>query len=179
MHRALFILLAVLTITALEAQAQRYMTRNGVVRLTYNVPTGPVSTENRQVNVALNVETGELRMRMAMLSFRFRSAFNQEKYNEYFQENPQFANSSFVGHIVNIDEVDFDRPGTYQVHVKGDLTLRQVTNSISTTADFVVQDDLFSGEASFVLGLRDFQIYMPSGMPQSIQVSMDVNVRRL
>lgn len=174
-----FVLLVLFMMTFNNLQAQRYMSRNGHVRLTYNAPTVSFVADNRQVSVGLNVETGELRMQMLMLSFRFRSAYNQEKFNDYFIARPHYANSSFIGQITNINDIDFDKPGTYEVHVEGEFTLRDSSNWLSTTGDFVVKDDIFAGESLFTINLRDFGVNVPQGMPENIEVSMDINVRRL
>lgn len=177
--KRLFVLLLMMGLLANSLYSQRYMTRNGNVRLTYNAPAVSFVTDNRQVSVALDVETGELRMQMLMLSFRFRSAYNQEKFNEYFINHPQYANSTFIGHITNIDEIDFDKPGTYSVDVSGELTIRDDTNTVSTTGDFIVKDDIFAGESTFSINLREFGVNVPQGMPVMIDITMDVSVRRL
>lgn len=170
-------------LAANEVSAQRYITRNGVARLHYNHPVwGSLETVNRQVNVGMNIETGEIRMNILMLSFRFRRAFNQEFYNNYFIERPHYANASFVGHVANIDEIDFDRPGTYTIEVVGDLTLRDFTNPVSATADFVVTNEGFEGEALFDINIKDFMnMSHPSSQywPDMIQIGMEVKLRRL
>ncbi len=179
----IFLLLFAIVFVSNDLCAQRYSTRNGVVRLTYNHPiVGNLETVNRQVNVGLDVETGEIRMQILMLSFRFTRGFNQEIYNNYFVENPWHANARFEGYVTNIDQIDFDREGIYTVDVRGDLTLREFTNPISTTAEFMVTRDSFQGEALFDIYIKDFMhMAHPSSAywPDNIRISMDVNMRRL
>ncbi len=178
MTRNILIFIAFLLIVNV-ACAQRYTTRNARVTLTYEAPWGTMQTENRQVNASLNLETGEFRLHILMLSFRFQNAYHQQQYNDYFREWPQFSNTYFVGHITNLDEIDFDEPGTYEVHVDGDLTIRQYTNGAEGSGDFTVADDSFSGEGAFYLSMRDFGFKIPSNLHDNIRVGMNVNLRRL
>ncbi len=179
----IFLLLFAIVFVSNDLCAQRYTTRNGIVRVMYNHPiAGTLETVNRQVNVGFNVETGEIRMQILMLSFRFDRAFNQEIYNDYFVENPWHANARFEGYITNIDQIDFDKAGIYTVEVSGDLVVREFTNPISTTAEFVVNEDSFQGEALFDVYVKDYMhMIHPSSAywPDYVQVSMEVNMRRL
>ncbi len=180
MKRVCFFLLAMLLFSVDVVYAQRYTTRNGVVRLTYSHPWwGQLETINRQVNVGLDAETGEMRMQVLMLSFHFNSAFNQDLYNSYFINHPQFNNTRFVGAITNIDQIDFDREGTYSVDVRGDLTMRNFTNPISTTADFIVTRGSFRGEAVFDVYIKQFMHEARPSWPDYIQISLNIDVRRL
>lgn len=179
----IFLLLFLIVFVSNDLCAQRYSTRNGIVRVMYNHPVaGSLETVNRQVNVAFDVESGEIRMHILMLSFRFDRAFNQEIYNNYFVENPWYSNARFEGHITNIDQIDFDKPGIYTVEVSGDLVVREFANPMSTTAEFVVNENFFEGEALFDVYVRDYMhmIHPTSAhWPDYVQVSMEVNLRRL
>ncbi len=169
----------VLLLTLPEVSGQRFNTRNGTMRLTYRAPHGMMETVNRQVNAGLDVQTGEFRMQILMLSFRFNGAYHQEKFNEYFTENAHLANSSFRGKITNLDQIDFDRNGTYDVVIEGNLTLRGVSYPVTTTGEFTVNEGTFAGESVFTLPLRDFGINVPSSMEQNIQIAIELSTRRL
>jgi len=158
---------------------QRFVTKNGRVTLTYQAPHGQMQTVNRQVNVGYNQKTGELRLNMAMLSFRFESAYNQEKFNEYFIANPHFSNSTFKGFVENYKELDFTRKGEYDVIVKGELTLRQFSKEVSAKGKFIVTDDAFTGKTTFKVNLKDFNFNIPSSMEKFIEVSFDVSMKRV
>jgi hypothetical protein len=159
--------------------AQRYASRNGIVKLSYNAPHGKMETINRQVNAGLNVKTGEVFLRIVMLSFRFESAYNQEKFNEYFIANAHFANSSFQGVIENLDEIDFTRKGEYEARVRGKLTLRETTCEVATTGKFIVGDNSFHGKGVFLANLMDFNFKIPPSMEKYIEVSFEVKLQKL
>jgi polyisoprenoid-binding protein YceI len=173
------LLLFALSLCTINLYGQRYASRNGTVKLSYNAPHGKMETINRQVNVGLNVETGEFRLTMVMLSFRFHSAYNQEKFNEYFIKNAHFANSTFRGKIEDLHKVDFSRKGEYEVQVTGDLTLRQTTNKVSAKGKFIVGDDTFSGKSVFMVNLMDFNFNIPPTMEKLIEVTFDVDLKKL
>ena len=178
--KTLILLITLLsTLVAGTLDAQRYVTRNGVLQMRYKAPHGLMETVNRQVHVGLDVETGEFQLRIVMLSFRYDGGFHQEQHNEYFKENTHFSNSTFRGWIENMDEIDFNTNGTYKVKVSGDLTLRMVTNQVATTGDFIVKDDQFSGNAVFKVSLLDFGVNLPSSMEEFIEVRLDADLRRL
>lgn len=176
--RVTLICLAIFLLLTSESYAQRYTTRNGTVRLSYRAPHGLIEAVNRQVNAGLDVQTGEFRLQILMLSFRFNGAYHQEKFNDYFTKNAHFANSSFRGVIENLDQIDFERNGTYRVDVRGDLSLRTITGEVAASGDFVVKDDVFQGESVFEVPLREFGVNVPSPMSPTIQVAMQVSVRR-
>lgn len=180
LSKKLFLILCIsLSLGATSVYAQRYASRNGTVKLSYNAPHGKMETVNRQVNVGLNVETGEFRLTMLMLSFRFQSAYNQEKFNEYFIKNAHFANSTFRGTIVDLHKVNFSKKGEYEVTVTGDLTLRQVTNKVTAKGKFIVGDNTFSGKSVFRVNLMDFNFNIPPTMEKLIEVTFDVDLKKL
>lgn len=174
-----FLLLFVLILVCLNGFAQRYASRNGTVKLTYQAPHGKMEAINRQVNVGLNVETGELRLNMVMLSFRLHSAYSQQKYNDYFITNAHFANSTFKGKIENLNQIDFSKKGEYEAKVKGSLTLRQTTAEIATKGKFIVSENNFSGKSVFKVNLMDFNFNIPPTMEKFIEVTFEVNLQKL
>lgn len=183
MIRNICLLLLALVLVSGNLFAQRYVTRNGVVRITYHHPlVGTLETENRQVNVGFDAATGELQMRILMLSFRFHRGFHQEMYNDYFVENPHFSNAGFVGQVTNLDAIDLGRQGPQDLKVSGKLTLRNFTNTESSTARFTVTPNGLEGKAVFQINIKDYMhMSHPAARnwPDDVRIEMDVRMQRL
>lgn len=161
------------------SRAQRYATKSATVAMRYNAPHGLMQTENRQVSVGFDAATGEMRFNIAMLSFRFNGAYSQEQFDKYFKANAHFSNSKFVGRIVDMEKVDFTRPGTYEVTVRGDFTLRTITRPISARVQLKVEEGAVRGASVFKVNLLDFQFNLASSMETHIEVQVDALLRKV
>jgi len=65
------------------------------------------------------------------------------------------------------------------VTVTGDLTLRQVTNKVTAKGKFIVGDNTFSGKSVFKVNLMDFNFNIPPTMEKLIEVTFDVDLKKL
>ena len=73
-----------------------------------------------------------------------------------------FPKFTFKGKIADLSKVDFNKDGTYQVIVNGDLTIRDVTKPITAPATIVVKAGTLSATSDFTIKLSDYGI---TGVP--------------
>ncbi|VAW26522.1 hypothetical protein MNBD_BACTEROID04-327, partial [hydrothermal vent metagenome] len=75
--------------------------------------------------------------------------------------------SKFKGQITNITDVNFDKDGTYNVSVDGEMTLHGVTKAISETAIITVKGNKVIIETKLKLTLADYNINFKKGKPST------------
>ncbi len=177
-----YFLLTLLCVAAAHAvTAQVYLTRNGTIRFFSEAPLENIEAVTRQVMSALNTETGEFVFRLPIRSFAFEKALMQEHFNDNFMESHEYPNASFQGFVEEVDSVDFTVPGSYDVAVSGELSIKDVTKTIREKGTLTVKDDLIEGEAVFIIRPEDYNIDIPRrfvrNIASEIEVFVDVTLR--
>ncbi|MCF8230701.1 MAG: YceI family protein [Bacteroidales bacterium] len=169
-------LLLLLLLMASSVTAQRYITKNGYIRFFSSTPVEDIKAHNRQVQAALNSETGEVVFKVLMKSFSFKKALMQEHFNEKFVESDKYPNSTLKGKITNIDEIDFTKNGEYPAKVGGKLTIHGVTNSIKEEGTLTVEGGTVHAQAEFMVTVADYDIKIPSSVRENIAKEVKVTV---
>ncbi len=177
--RCILTLLFILIFQATSAQV--YLTRNGTIRFFSEAPLENIEAVNRQVMTALNTETGEFVFRLPIRSFAFDKALMQEHFNDNFMESHNYPNASFQGMVEEVGSIDFTVPGAYDVTVVGELTIKDVTKTISEPGTLTVSNGQIAGEAVFVILLEDYNVNIPRryarNISPEIEVFVDVTLR--
>jgi polyisoprenoid-binding protein YceI len=176
--------LFLLTILSLASvNAQKYITKNGHIRFFSSTPMEDIEAHNRQVNSALDQQTGDFVFRVLMKSFQFEKALMQEHFNENYVESDKFPNATFTGKVSNIKDVPFDKNGVYPVNVEGDLTIKGITKKISQKGTLEIRDGKVIGKSTFNVLLADYGIKVPAAVAnniaKSIQIDVDVTLEKL
>ncbi len=115
--------------------------------------------DNKTVVGEVNTKTGEIGFEAAVNNFSFANEMIQNHFNsEKWMNSAKFPVFTFMGKITDLAKVKFDKPGTYIVPVSGELTVRDVTKPLSTTATFEVKAGSLSASTSFSIKLADYGI---------------------
>lgn len=174
---------AIVMLTALQSTAQKYMTKNGQILFYSETPMETIQADNRQVNAVLDTQTGEFVFKVLIKSFQFEKALMQEHFNENYMESDKYPNSTFSGKVVNLKDVNFSKPGTYDATIEGDLTIHNVTRKISEKGTFTVGSDVVSGHAKFIVKPADYDIKIPkaviNNIAEAIEVTVNVELKKL
>lgn len=174
--KSLFSTFSLIILMSISLTAQNYITRTGNIRFYSEAPLENIEAVNRQVNSALNVETGEFVFRVLMRSFNFEKALMQEHFNENYVESHKFPNATFQGKITNLDDIDFSSPGVYEAIVEGELTIKDVTKTIKEKGTLEVKDEEIAGESVFTILLDDYNIEIPSAVSRNIAEEIEITV---
>jgi polyisoprenoid-binding protein YceI len=87
--------------------------------------------------------------------------------------------SKFTGKIV--DEVDFNKLGTYSVRVKGMLTIRGISNETIFRTTIHIKDNEIEINSNFSVFLDDYNIRIPRVVYQKIspeiKILMNANLK--
>ena len=174
------ILTAMLLLITTVGHAQRYITKNGYIKFYSETPIETIEAHNRQVNSALDSETGDFVFKVLMKSFEFEKALMQEHFNENYVESDKYPNAMFKGKVTNLDQVDFSTAGEYRAIVEGLLTIHGVDREIREAGTLTVGDGMVRGNCKFIVKPADYDIRIPkaviNNIAEEIEVTVDVSL---
>jgi polyisoprenoid-binding protein YceI len=170
------IILSLLTMVALFASAQKYMTKNGFISFFSHTPLEDIKADNNQVAGAIDTSTGELVFQVLIKSFHFERALMEEHFNENYMESDKFPKASFKGKITDLKAVNFEKNGVYEVAVEGNLIIRDVTKNMSVKGTIEVVTGGLITNAKFIIAPEEFNIKIPAVMREKIAKTLEVNV---
>ncbi|MEI6684224.1 MAG: YceI family protein [Bacteroidota bacterium] len=174
--RTNYLILAFVALMTFTAGAQKFITKTGHIKLYSDGAVEKIEAHNRQVNSALDVATGDFVFKVLLKSFEFEKALMQEHFNENYVESDKFPNSTFVGKVINIKDVNIAKDGTYDVVVEGKLTMHGVTNNVRTKGTLEMKQGKLIGKDKFTLTLADYKISIPGAVVNSISKTIDITV---
>ncbi len=160
---------------AMKGICQNYMTKTGFIGFYSKTSLEDIKAENNQVYAVLDPASHHIAFAVLLKGFIFTKELMQEHFNENYVESDKFPKATFSGTCSG--EMDFSKDGTYQVVIKGDLTLHGVTKTIETTAQLEVKKDHISGTSVFKLKPEDFNISIPSIVRDKITSEISVKVK--
>ena len=162
MKKTLFILS--LVIATGTAFAQSKSTTSGVV--TFDATTEKDALpkgENKTVIGEVDTKSGSVGFEASVKNFSFSNPMMQEHFNsEKWLNSTKFPLMTFTGKITDLSKVNFTKNGTYNVAVSGDLTIKDITKPLTTTAKIVVDGASVTATTSFTVKLSDYNI---TGVP--------------
>jgi hypothetical protein len=160
---------------AVKGICQNYLTKTGFIGFYSKTPLEDIKAENNQVYAVLDPVSHHIAFAVLLKGFIFTKELMQEHFNENYVESDKFPKATFSG--ICSGEMDFSKEGTYQVVIKGDLTLHGVTKAMETTAQLEVKKDHINGTSVFKLKPEDFNISIPSIVRDKITSEITVKVK--
>lgn len=154
----------------------KFIDRAGKASFFSSAPLEDIEAHSNQAVSIFDVQSGEIAASLLMRSFNFRKALMEEHFNENYIESDKYPKAIFKGKVVNIDEVDMSKNGTYSLDVTGDITLHGVTKPIRTKAECVVDGGNIRAKAVFPLKVKDFGIKVPRLVINNIAEVVEVTV---
>ncbi len=153
-----------------------YLTHTGHIWFFAGTAMEDVDANNYQVAANLNPSTGEMAYSVLVKGFEFRRALMQEHFNENYMESDKYPKSTFKGKISDISKVNFDKNGTYNVKVSGDLNVHGVTKTVSAPGTITVSADSVHAKSNFTIALKDYNITIPSVVKDKISETVQIHV---
>lgn len=115
--------------------------------------------DNKTAIASLDTKTGKLAFEVTIKNFAFSNPRIQEHFNNAgWMDSDQFPVASFAGDITSLKAVNFSKDGTYNVIVKGDLTMHGVTKPVETGATITVSGKTINATSDFSVKLEDYNI---------------------
>lgn len=174
--KRLLICLTTLVLFALNAQAQKYFTRNGEIAFLSTTPLENIEATNGSVTAVLDTESGRVEFAALIKAFEFKKALMQEHFNENYMESSKYPKATFKGQLVDFDASQLSKPGTYTAKVSGDLTMHGVTQPVTTTAIFEVANGSITASTEFNVLVADYKIEIPAVVRDNIAKEVTIRV---
>jgi polyisoprenoid-binding protein YceI len=169
-------IILVLSVIFLNANSQKFITKNGYIGFHSNTPVEDIKADNNQVAGVIDPSTGEMVFQVLIKSFHFEKALMEEHFNENYMESDKFPKATFSGKISNLSDVSFSKPGTYDVGVEGDLTIHGVTNKVKEKGKLEISAEGINATSTFNLIPEDYKIDIPGVVRASIAKTLEVTV---
>ncbi|HEV2480845.1 MAG TPA: YceI family protein, partial [Puia sp.] len=170
----LAISLSVALIHPHTAYSQLYSTRAGFIGFYSKTAFEDIKAENNQVYAIIDAGKQNLAFQLLLKGFVFTKELMQEHFNENYVESDKYPKAAFSGAYTG--NVQPGKDGVYQVTVKGNLSLHNVTKPIEVPATIEVKNGHLLGKTEFKVKPEDFNISIPSVVRDKIDREITVRV---
>lgn len=176
-----FLLPALLPLTFAFAPLEggKYVSRAVHVEFFSSTSAEDIRANNYTVTGTIDAASGEVVFSVPMQGFEFEKALMQKHFNGGdFLDTKTYPKAKFKGTITDKGAVDFGKDGTYKVSVKGDMTIKDKTNPVTTTGTITVKGGTVSIDSKFPLTLADYNVTFAKGKPSTnIAKTVEVTVK--
>ena len=175
--KRLFVIIITSFVTTSSLVAQdKFFTKSGRINFVSKAPLENIDGNHKSVTCVLDTKTGNMQFAVLMKGFEFEKALMQEHFNENYVESHKFPKAEFKGQVVNNQEINYAKDGTYQAKVKGTLVMHGETKEVETTGNIVVKSGKLQAGADFTLLLSDFKIEIPKVVKENISNTVKIIV---
>lgn len=159
------------------AHAQdRYFTKTGKIDFSSKAPLEDIEAKNKTVTAVLDTKTGAVQFEVQMKGFEFEKKLMQEHFNENYVESGKFPKATFKGNVANNSAVNYAKDGTYNVNVKGKMTIHGVTRDVEAPGTIKVNGGKIEAVSTFNIQLSDYNISIPSVVKDKISNNIRITV---
>jgi hypothetical protein len=166
-------------IAGIPARSQdKFFTKSGRIFFDATSSSSPekITGINKSTVCVIDTKTGAVQFSVLMKGFEFERALMQEHFNENYIESDKFPKSDFKGQIQNQATVDYTKDGTYNVQVKGRLTIHGISKDIETAGKIVVTGGKIALSALFTVFISEYDISIPSLVSDKISKTAKIQV---
>jgi polyisoprenoid-binding protein YceI len=177
MNRSFF-LAAMLLITGMLQAQDKYFTKTGKINFDATAPASPenITAVNKSVTVVMDIKTGAIQFAVLMKGFEFERALMQEHFNENYVESGTFPKAEFKGTIQNNQQVDYSKDGSYNVKVKGMLTMHGETREVEANGIVKVSGGKIYITSAFNVLLADYKITVPKLVEDKVGKNAKISI---
>ncbi len=174
--KLLFAILVLITTISFPGITQvTHFTREGTISFFSSAPLEDIKAVNNRVQALLDNSSGEVAVRMRIEDFQFRKSLMQKHFNENYMESHNYPEARFDGYIEGFDEFAEDAYPD-EVTVRGNMTIRGVTNEVAVTGSFRRAGPHYVCRAVFPVRLEDYDIRIPRMLVRNIAEVVEVTV---
>jgi hypothetical protein len=170
-----FTLCLILLLSVSQAQ-DKFYTKNAKVNFYSETPLEDIEAKNKSAVAVLDSKSGAIQFSVLIKGFEFKNEEMQEHFNDDFMESDKFPRSEFKGQIVNNVSVNYKKHGTYNVQVKGMLTIHGIAKEVVSNGTVKVDNDGLKANSSFNITLADYGIKISKLVGDKIAKTIKITV---
>lgn len=169
-------LASLLFLTTIATAQDRYFTKTGKIDFYSQAALEDIQAKNNTVTAVLDTKSGAVQFSVPMKGFEFEKKLMQEHFNENYVESDKYPKAEFKGAVSNNAAVNYAKEGSYNVTVKGKLTLHGVTKDVEAPGTVKVSGGKIDAASTFNIKLSDYNISIPAVVKDKISNAIKVNV---
>lgn len=158
MIKKLAIVSGIACMLSITVQAQKYLTKEGVIEIFSETSLFTIEAKNHTVASILDAGTGEVVATTLVRSFKFHEALVEEHFNENYMESHLYPKAIFKGKITNFNTVDISQDGSYPISIEGNLTMHGETRPVKTNGTLTIKGGKISARTEFTISLANYKI---------------------
>jgi hypothetical protein len=174
-NKILFTLCLILLLSVSQAQ-DKFYSKNAKVNFYSETPLEDIEAKNKSAVAVLDSKSGAIQFSVLIKGFEFKNEEMQEHFNDDFMESDKFPRSEFKGQIVNNVSVNYKKHGTYNVQVKGMLTIHGIAKEVVSNGTVKVDNDGLKANSSFNITLADYGIKISKLVGDKIAKTINITV---
>lgn len=148
---------------------------NGKVSFKSDAPLEVITAKSNKLRGVIDTAKQTFAWSVEIKTFEgFNSPLQREHFNENYMETKKYPKASFSGKI--IEDVDFQKNGTYSVRAKGKLNIHGVEQERIIKSQLEVSSGKLRIQSSFSVPLADHDISIPKVVYQKIAEEIAVTV---
>jgi len=147
----------------------------GTVDFISDAPLELIKAKSAKLSGAINTTDKSFLFSIPMNTFQgFNSELQRSHFNENYVESTKYPKTTFEGKI--IEDIDFSKPGTYQIRAKGNLLIHGIKQQRIIKSTLTITKGSLKIKSSFTVPLVDHQIQIPTIVKQKIAEEIFVNI---
>lgn len=160
-----------------KAQSKYFATKTGQTYFDAGTGIEDIKALNKSTISIIEPSSGKIEFSINIKEFKFKSQLMEDHFNENYMESDKYPKSVFKGTFSNIQNINFEKDGTYPAIVKGIMEIHGVKRDIETSGAIKVSGKNVTATASFDIKLEDYKIEVPSivGIKISDKAKIKVN----
>ncbi len=165
--------LAILSISGIM-NAQIYSAKECTIKFFAGTALEDIDAVTTTVKPLLNSATGDIAVKIAIKSFKFKNSLMQEHFNENYLESDKYPDAKFSGKVN--EKVDYTKDAVTNVTVTGKLNVHNVEKDRTLEGTITIKDGLVILDTKFKIKLADHNIEIPSAVGAKIAEEVEVTM---
>jgi polyisoprenoid-binding protein YceI len=162
---------------AAATNATNFFSKTGKAYFSATSSLEKIEATTNKTTAVIDLAGGKVEVKLLIKTFHFEKALMEEHFNENYMESGKFPNATFAGDIADAKSVNLAKDGTYNVKVKGKLTMHGVTKDVETTATLTVKGGALTGaKTEFVTKMADYKIDIPTAVKEKVAKEAKINI---
>ena len=177
MKKDIYILgaVAVLFVVMAAVPVAVYKVSKGSIQFRSDAPLELIKASSDELAGLFDTDKKMFAFRIKVNTFTgFNGLLQKEHFNENYLETAKYPYASFEGKL--IEDIDYSKPGTYNVRAKGNLTVHGVTQERIIKITLEVKNKLVSASSEFTVLLADHNITIPKVVHEKLASEIKVAV---